>query len=321
MERKKENRSFVTMLLAILCLLGLGAFDFATVHGQKTKPADYGTLRVNSDPAGLLVEIDGKPYGETTRDYLNIEHLLPGLHTLAVTLPDGSLWRREIEIAAGRVKCITLGYRPPPALISSVCPFPVNISAPTQVTDGAIVTYSANVSYTGKKSLIYRWTVSPAGAKILKGAGTSEIEIDTTGLAGQRVTASVIVDDGSGEIGCRQIAQAGTSVPPIEQRSIASNQFDVCCGCASDDQKARLDNLAIELQNNPTTTAYVIVYAAKKSQQAHAPGLMNRLKDYLVSKRGIDPSRVVTVDGGSRDEDCMELWLVPRGAVPPVPKP
>src|SRR4030095_2826929 len=120
------------------------------------------------DPAGLLIKIDGKPYGETTRDYLNIEHLLPGLHTIAVTLPDGSLWTRDIEIAAGRVKCITLGYRPPPALISSVCPFPVNIAAPTQVTDGTIVTYSANVSYAGKKPLIYNWTVSPAAAKILK---------------------------------------------------------------------------------------------------------------------------------------------------------
>lgn len=321
MERKKENRSFVTTLLAILCLLGLGAFDFAAVQGQKTKRADYGTLRVNSDPAGLLVEIDGKPYGETTRDYLNIEHLLPGLHTLVVTMPDGSIWRRDIEIAAGRVKCITLGYHPPPAVISSVCPFPVNISAPAQVADGTIVSYSANVSYAGKKPLIYNWTVSPARAKILKGAGTSEIEIDTTGLAGQRVTASVIVDDGSGEIGCRQIAQATTAVPPIEQRTIASNQFDVCCGCASDDQKARLDNFAIELQTNPAMTAYVIVYAARNSQKAHGSGLMNRLKDYLVSNRGIDPSRVVTLDGGSRDEDCMELWMVPRGAVPPVPKP
>ena len=321
MERKKENRFFATTLLAILCLLGLGAFDSAAVHGQKTKRADYGTLRVNSDPAGLLLEVDGKAYGETTRDYLTIEHLLPGLHTVVVTLPDGSLWRKEIDIAAGRVKCITLGYLPPPALISSVCPFPVNIAAPTQVTDGTIVTYSANVSYAGKKPLIYKWTVSPATARILKGAGTSDIEIDTTGLAGQRVTASVIVDDGSGEIGCRQIAQAATSVPPIEQRSIASNQFDICCGCASDDQKARLDNLAIELQNNPATTTYVIVYAARNSQQAHASGLLNRLKDYLVSKRGIDPSRVVTLDGGSRDEDCMELWVVPRGAVPPVPKP
>ncbi len=321
MERKNENRSFITTSLAILCLLGLGAFDFAAVHAQKTRPADYGTLRVNSDPAGLLLEVDGKPYGETTRDYLNIERLLPGLHTLVVRWPDGSVWRREIDVVAGRVKCITISYRPPPAVISSVCPFPVNIHAPNQVTDGTIVSYSANVSYAGKKQLFYRWTVSPAGAKILKGAGTSEIEIDTTGLAGQRVTASVIVDDGSGEIGCRQIAQAATYVPPIERRSIASNQFDVCCGCASDDQKARLDNLAIELQNNPGTTAYVIVYAARNSQQAHGSGLMNRLKDYLVSKRGIDPSRVVTVDGGSRDEDCMELWVVPPGAVPPVPRP
>src|SRR4030095_15263857 len=136
------------------------------------------------------------------------------------------------------------------------------------IADGTIVSYSANASYAGRKNLVYKWTVSPANAKILKGEGTSEIEVDTTGLAGQRVTASVIVDDGSGELGCRQIAQAITEVPLIERRTIASNQFDVCCECASDDQKARLDNLAIALQNDPTTTAYIIAYSAKSSQKA-----------------------------------------------------
>jgi len=137
MERKKENRFFATTLLAILCLLGLGAFDSAAVHGQKTKRADYGTLRVNSDPAGLLLEIDGKAYGETTRDYLNIEHLLPGLHTLVVTMPDGSLWRRDIEIAAGRVKCITLGYRPPPAVINIWSPTFRGEAGPSAATSSA----------------------------------------------------------------------------------------------------------------------------------------------------------------------------------------
>lgn len=316
-----HNRFQLAACMTILCLLGLGAFDFSAVMAKKKKPAPYGTLRVLSNPPGLAIEVDGKPYGTTTAEYTTIERLLPGIHTVVVTLPDGRLWRREIEIAAGRVKCVTVAYRPPPVVASLPCPFPVNISAPTQVTDGSVVSYSADVTYAGMKNLVYTWTVSPAGAKVLSGAGSPRIEIDTTGLAGQRVTATLVVDDGSGEVGCRQIAQATSYIPPLEQRDRISNQFDVCCDCASDDQKARLDNLAIELQNDPSVTGYVIVYTARNNQQARATRLQTRLREYLVSTRGIDGSRIVTVNGGIRDQECMELWLVPQGAAPPIPKP
>jgi ribosomal silencing factor RsfS len=95
----------------------------------------------------------------------------------------------------------------------------------------------------------------------------------------------------------------------------------VCCDCASDDQKARLDNLAIELQSQPTTTAYILVYKNRNSRQQQAKQLLNRAREYLVSQRGIDGARIVTVEGGTRDQNCVELWLVPQGAAPPVPKP
>jgi hypothetical protein len=307
--------------LAILCLLGLGAFDCSNVMAQKTKPAPYGTLRVLSNPPGLAIEVDGKSYGTTTGEFTTIERLPEGVHTVVVTLPDGRLWRREIDVAAGRVKCVTVAYRPPPVVASSACPFPVNISAPAQVTDGTIVSYSADVTYGGKKNLVYTWTVSPAKAKVISGAGTPTIEVDTTGLAGQRVSATLVVDDGSGEVGCRQIAQAISYIPPLERRDRISSRLDECCGCASDDQKARLDNLAIALQNDPSITAYVIAYSARDSQQAHASRVLTRSKEYLVENRGIDSSRIVTVNGGIRDQECLELWLMPRGAAPPVPKP
>src|SRR5687767_9442002 len=159
-----QNRFQLAAGLAIVCLLAFGAFDFSAVLAKKRKPAPYGTLRVISNPPGLAIEVDGKPYGTTTAEYTTIERLPPGIHTVVVTLPDGRLWRREIEIAAGRVKCVTVAYRPPPVVVTAACPFPVNISAPTLVTDGSIVSYSADVTYGGKKNLVYTWTVSPVGA-------------------------------------------------------------------------------------------------------------------------------------------------------------
>ena len=321
---KPINRSRLYIIaFAILCVLCLGSLDSSAVFSQKTKRASHGALRVQSNPEGLAVEVDGVRSGVTSSsEDLQIEPLTAGLHTVVVTLPDGSQWRREIDITAGRIKCIAVAYRPPPPPIAALpCPYPVSIDAPTQVTDGTIVTYSANASYSGTRNLNYTWTVSPALAKVLSGAGSSRVEIDTTGLAGQRVIATLVVDDGSGTIGCRQIVQAATYIPPLERRERVSNQFDVCCECASDDQKARLDNFAIALQNDPTMTAYVIAYSNRDRRQPQSKQVLARAREYLISNRGIDASRIVMLDGGARDQNCIELWLVPQGAAPPVPKP
>jgi len=109
--------------------------------------------------------------------------------------------------------------------------------------------------------------------------------------------------------------------PPPPPRENPAKQFDVCCSCASDDQKARLDNLAIALQNDPTITSYIIAYAGRGSRKGQADRLLSKARDYMVKERAIDKSRIVIVNGGYRDQDCVELWIVPSGAKPPQPTP
>src|SRR6185503_7778641 len=137
----------------------------------------------------------------------------------------------------------------------------------------------------------------------------------------QRVTAILAVDDGSGESACRQLANAATNVtrtppPPREGR-----EFDVCCSCSFDDQKARLDNLAVELQNDPSSTTYIFAYGGRTIRGGHADRLIVRARDYLVGQRGIDGSRMILASGGFREEDCVEVWIVPQGAKAPQPSP
>ncbi len=91
--------------------------------------------------------------------------------------------------------------------------------------------------------------------------------------------------------------------------------------CSYDDQKARLDNLAVELQSDPTTSTYVFAYGGRTSAVGQADRLLARVRDYLVIQRGIDSSRIILVNGGFREEDCVEVWIVPRGATPPQPSP
>jgi len=78
---------------------------------------------------------------------------------------------------------------------------------------------------------------------------------------------------------------------------------------------------AIELQNSPDTTAYIIIYAGRTSRTGQADKLGRRSLDYLTIQRGIDSQRLVVTNGGYRDSDSIEIWICPQGAKPPQPTP
>jgi hypothetical protein len=306
---------FAVFLAISFCM----ALPASTAYAKKRKPAKYGSIKILSTPGGLPIEIDGRAEGETTVDYRSFDRD-PGLHTIVVTLPNGQRWTREINVEAGRIKCVAINFRSSPPIAKSPCPYPVSISVDAQVNEGDIITFTADTAYTGTAPLNFTWSVSPSNAKILTNV-ENKLTVDSTGLAGQNVTATLVVDDGSGEPACRQTAQASTFIPPPPPRENPSRQFDVCCSCSFDDQKARLDNLAVELQNDPSTTTYVIAYGGRTSRTGQAELLGARARDYLVTQRGIDQSRIMVLNGGFREEDCVELWIVPRGATPPQPSP
>lgn len=305
---------------AFIALFAILFFTAPTTVSAKAKKAKYATIKILTNPGGLLLTIDGKPRGETTTEYRAFD-LDAGLHTVQVRLPNGEFWVREVELPAGRVKCVVVNYRPLPPLPKSPCPFPVNISAPNQVTEGEIITYTADVSYSGNSALRYTWKVTPSSARIINGAGTSTLNVDSTGLGGQRITATLTADDGSSDPACAQSAQAVSIIAPIKKVAIVAREFDECLNCTFDDQKARLDNLAVELQNDPSTRAYIIAYGGRMSPLGQVERLMKRARDYIVMQRGIDASRLVVVNGGFREEDSVELWVVPSGAAAPLPTP
>jgi hypothetical protein len=300
------------------------AFVFFAVQtstvSAKPKKAKNGTIKILTNPGGLLLTIDGKARGETLTEYRAID-LDPGVHNVQVTLPNGQFWIREIDLPAGRVKCVVVNYKPLPPLPKSPCPFPLNVSAPKQVTEGEIITYTADVAYTGSAPIKYKWNVSPSSARVISGLGTSTLNVDSTGLGGQRITATLTADDGSPDPACAQTVQAVSVIAPIEKKVIVAREFDECNNCTFDDQKARLDNLAVELQNDPSTRGYIIAYGGRMSPLGQVEKLMTRARDYLVTQRGIDASRLVIVNGGFREEDSVELWIVPSGAAAPQPTP
>jgi hypothetical protein len=84
------------------------------------------------------------------------------------------------------------------------------------------------------------------------------------------------------------------------------------------DEKARLDNYAIELQNDPTAKGYLICYERRRLV---ATSRCARAKRYIVNTRGIGAARFVTMYGGFRDQLTVEFWVAPFGSPAPVATP
>ncbi len=310
-------KAAVTIMIALAFAL---ACTSTTAHAKKKK-VNYGQVEITTNPGGFPLRIDGKEEGVTSTNVRIIE-LAPGRHTIEIMLPNGGRWVRDFEIEKARKLCVNLNYHPKKYTVTkNPCPYPVNISAPVSVNDGDLITFTSDVSYGGTAPLSYTWTVSPADARIVSGAGSATITVDSTGLGSQQITATLVVDDGSGDAMCRQRAQASTSVVPKKPPEVECKPFDQFPSVAFDDDKARFDNLAIELQNAPDSQAYIIIYAGRTSRVGQADALGRRTLDYLTNQRGVDARRITIVNGGYRDTDFIEIWICPPGAKTPEATP
>ncbi len=222
-----------------------------------------------------------------------------GTYTATVEVSDGN------GHAAHASTLVTLA-----ACTECVPPCPtVSVSCPTTVPYGGPITFTAATNGDmGNASITYNWTVS-AGT-ISSGQGTSSITVDTTGVGGGSVTATVEL--GGLDPSCSRTASCTASVEVPPQ---ACRKFDEYADLRFNDEKARLDNLAIQLQQDPTAQAYYVVFG---SCDTEGNARSTRAVDYLVNNRGIDRGRITVVDGGCRETLTVELWICPSGAGAPT---
>jgi hypothetical protein len=247
--------------------------------------------------------------GRITGDGPNVNWDLTGLAP--------GVYRASIEIATGSIagECqaftsAAVVVKPCAPTIQPSCPR-VEISCPTNISVDQPVSFSAIVAGGSPITApIYNWTVS--GGTIIDGQGTSLIKVDTHGLAGQTIKATLTM--GGHTLDCSATCTLAIPIPGAKPR-----KFDEFPDISRNDEKARLDNYVIELQNDPTATAYVLVYPARSRKTTDAQKHSSRIIDYLVNSRGIDARRIVTMVGGAREELKVELWIAPQGAKPPSP--
>jgi hypothetical protein len=243
----------------------------------------------------------GRLSGEGRQVTWDLTGVANGSYTATVEVNDGNQHTANGSTTVTVADCPGCVLPPPP------CPV-VSVSCPTDVEPNAPITFTASVT-NGPSAVTYNWSVS-AGT-ISSGQGTSTITVDTNGLGGQSVTATVSV--GGADPSCTgTTASCTTSVkvaPP------PARKFDEYGNIRFNDEKARLDNYAIQLQNEPGSQGTIIVYGscAGEAQQRG-----DRAKDYLVNTRGIEAGRITVVDGGCRADLTVQLWVVPQGAAAPT---
>ena len=100
-----------------------------------------------------------------------------------------------------------------------------------------------------------------------------------------------------------------------------SRKFDEFGNVTCEDELARLDNFTSELPDDANAQGYIIVYGGRRGRRNDARARAARMKFYLVRNRGLDARRIITLEGGYREELTTELWVVRRGESAPLPTP
>jgi hypothetical protein len=116
-----------------------------------------------------------------------------------------------------------------------------------------------------------------------------------------------------------RVAAQESSQGPGELIARKFDEFGETRGC---DAGARLDNFAIQLQNEPASVGYVVSYGPEGEGYGTGRGVLGVITDYLVNSRGIGPDRFKTIYAGRYKEwkeIATELWIAPPDAAPPEP--
>lgn len=108
--------------------------------------------------------------------------------------------------------------------------------------------------------------------------------------------------------------------------SAPTSPFDRFGDVNCEDEMARLDNFAIQLQHEPAYKGVIWFYGGRRMRgrlprRGEAEARAARLKPYLVNRRGIPSNRFIVLNGGYAEEFKVVLLVVPPGAGIPTPYP
>lgn len=184
------------------------------------------------------------------------------------------------------------------------CP-KISVLGPTSsVRPGEPMTFYALVGNRLTNEYTFNWSLS-AGT-IMLGQGTNSINVDTSGLSTINVAATVEVAGDKLASTCENRAsETGTIVALIHPRP--SDQFGKL---ATGDLRQRIDNLFIELQNDPASEGWIVLYLKRTDSVLTKQKRVKLYADH-VAFRKMAPSRFTFVITETEKENYTEFWIIP----------
>lgn len=255
-------------------------------------------------------------------------------------LKDGNEWAKEaadrllysFDIQKERIILIDGGYREYRTLEFWIVPKGAELPKPSPSFEKQDVVYCPQINIGGdgfqhdrdqplnfsvvikgaaaEQNFPLEWSVS--SGKIIAGQGTNQIKVDLSESNAENITAGLIVKNLPPE--CDAHAYLSTKIGSYPYK------IDEFSHVYYSDLSARMDSFYIQLQSDPNTTGYAIIYGARDGKKKDSTMIIHNIRK-TIKFRKFDPSRVKIIDGGFREDLSIEFYLVPDGAEPPQPQP
>lgn len=275
---------------------------FQPREGVECRDDQTVNVRTNaSDPESDVITYNytvsgGRVVGQGANVTWDLSGVNTGTYTITVAVDDGCGVCSETKTETVEVvECDCV----------KVCECPtLTVDGPASaVQPGETMTFRANVVGGNQQNITYNWTVSQGS--IVSGQGTPQIVVGTEGLEDTNIQATVTI---TGDEGCNcEESASETGVIAGEPDPELVDEFGPI---PNNDVKARLDIFANRLANEPTSSGYIVNYGSARDVTRRE----RLIRDYLVNDKGIDPSRLVFVNGGVESAIRTRLWIVPAGA-------
>jgi len=337
-----RNLKSVCLVLSSACLvfvpMGCKKAPPVTLTAQAAPPAIYAgePVTVTATPGSVdtkkktsvIYNWSGTDVtGNGTTATVATTTLAPGTYTVKAEVKEGKLGKEGLKPGQTADATASFTVKPfePPTISCS--------ASPSTIKPGEGSTVTAVGVSPQNRPLTYSYA---AAAGTISGNGATAAFSSTgapTGVAG--ITCNVTDDKG-------QVATASTSVtilapyvPPVPHTqalaSISYGKDKKRPARADNEAKAILDEIALDLQKQPDAKLVVVGEANAKEQaktakeqkaaEKHKHVKVTNLaaeravnvKDYLVTEKGIDASRI-SVATGTADDQKVENYLVPAGA-------
>jgi hypothetical protein len=166
------------------------------------------------------------------------------------------------------------------------------------------------------KPLHFQWSSSKG--RIQSGQGTPSITIvglNDLDSRSNSLRVDLVVAGGPPELGNEK--SCVVRIDPTCSLAPMIDQYGV-----SNDENQHLDRFAERLKaSSPDSIGYMISYAGKNSCIYEASWRVSRALEYLIERHNLPGKRVITVDGGFRDEWTVELFIQTNDTCGPLPTP